>query len=208
MAFNLAEDGSYGDAVLRGVAGGNWSVVEAVSCSPVPAHTQQSYPRRRVSSTPRPIDLIAGASGILDHPLSRMIQLGDDTASRSRGSICPGLAVEFPSPPDRGRRECRVHAAPAVSCANVYKKAHTSIQGSGGIRYSLRNGFTAYIVLSPVGPGSLSPSPAELLPNLTPASGRRDVRTTRLRRTLTSRETRGAYWSAKTDLPYPTPKCI
>jgi len=67
-----------------------------------------------------------------------------------------------------------VHAAPAVSCANVYKKAHTSIQGSGGVRYSLRNGFTAYIVLSPVGPGSLSPSPAELLPNLTPASGRQD----------------------------------
>ena len=38
-------------------------------------------------------------------------------------------------------------------------EAHTSIQGSGGIRHSLRNGFTAYIVLSPVGPGSLSPSP-------------------------------------------------
>ena len=47
---------------------------------------------------------------------------------------------------------------------NVYKKAHTSIQGSGGIRHSLRNGFTAYIALSPVGPGLLSPSPAELLP--------------------------------------------
>jgi hypothetical protein len=29
---------------------------------------------------------------------------------------------------DRGRRECRAHAAPAVSCARVWKKAHTSIQ--------------------------------------------------------------------------------
>jgi hypothetical protein len=42
-------------------------------------------------------------------------------------------------------------------CNNV-EMPHTSIQGSGGIRHSLRNGFTAYIVLSPVGPGSLSPS--------------------------------------------------
>ena len=47
---------------------------------------------------------------------------------------------------------------------NRWIEAHTSIQGSGGIRHSLRNGFTVYIVLSPVGPGSLSPSPAELLP--------------------------------------------
>ena len=31
-------------------------------------------------------------------------------------------------PKKRGRRECRVLAAPAVSCAKVRKKAHTSIQ--------------------------------------------------------------------------------
>jgi hypothetical protein len=41
----------------------------------------------------------------------------------------------------RGRREDRVRAAPAVSCARLHK---------GGIRPSLRNGFTAYFVLSPV----------------------------------------------------------
>src|SRR5258705_9703728 len=51
-----------------------------------------------------------------------------NTPSRSRGSICPRLAIEFPYPPVRGRRECRVRAAPAVSCAKVCKKAHTSIQ--------------------------------------------------------------------------------
>ena len=34
-----------------------------------------------------------------------------------------------------------------------------SIQGPENIRHSLRNGFTAYIVLSPVGPSSLSLSP-------------------------------------------------
>jgi hypothetical protein len=42
---------------------------------------------------------------------------------------------------------------------NGWIEAHTSIQGSGGIRHSLRNGFTVYVVLSPVEPGSLSPSP-------------------------------------------------
>jgi hypothetical protein len=48
-----------------------------------------------------------------------------NTASRSRGSICPRLGIVFPYPPNRGRRECRVHAAPAVSCAiGVKKYAH------------------------------------------------------------------------------------
>src|SRR6476659_5770507 len=32
----------------------------------------------------------------------------------------------------RGRRECRMRAAPAVSCAMCTRSAHTSIQGSGG----------------------------------------------------------------------------
>jgi hypothetical protein len=37
--------------------------------------------------------------------------------------------LRFVSPKEnRGRRESRVRAAPAVSCANVYKKTHTSIQ--------------------------------------------------------------------------------
>ena len=58
----------------------------------------------------------------------RVMTTGDDTASRSRDALRPRLAIEFPHPPNRGRRECRVHAAPAVSCAKVCKKAHTSIQ--------------------------------------------------------------------------------
>src|SRR5450631_1991970 len=35
-------------------------------------------------------------------------------------------------PPTGGSRECRMRAAPAVSCAKAQKKAHTSVQGSGG----------------------------------------------------------------------------
>jgi hypothetical protein len=50
----------------------------------------------------------------------------------------------------RGRRECRVHAAPAVSRAKLCKKnAHEHTGSAEAIRHSLRNGFTAYIALSP-----------------------------------------------------------
>ena len=44
-----------------------------------------------------------------------------------------------------------MHAAPAVSCANMHKKnAHEHTGSAEAIRHSLRNGFTAYNVLSPV----------------------------------------------------------
>ena len=49
-----------------------------------------------------------------------------------------------------GCRECRVHAAPAVSCAICARKcAHEHTGTDGTLRHSLRNGFTAYAVLSP-----------------------------------------------------------
>ena len=49
----------------------------------------------------------------------------------------------------RGSRECRVHAAPAVSCARCTKKsAHEHTGSAEAVRHSLRNGFTAYAVLS------------------------------------------------------------
>jgi hypothetical protein len=75
----------------------------------------------------------------------------------------------------RGRREHRVHAAPAVSCAKMHKtNAHEHTGSAEAIRHSLRNGFTAYIALSPVNRAFLPPSPAPLSANLTPASGRQD----------------------------------
>jgi hypothetical protein len=44
-----------------------------------------------------------------------------------------------------------MRAAPAVSCANMHKKnAHEHTGSAEAIRHSLRNGFTAYNVLSPV----------------------------------------------------------
>ena len=53
-----------------------------------------------------------------------------NTRPRSRGNNCPRFACRFP-PRKQGSRECRMRAAPAVSCAKVYENAHTSIQGSG-----------------------------------------------------------------------------
>src|SRR5436190_23686472 len=52
--------------------------------------------------------------------------------------------------PTRGRRECRVLAAPAVSCArDGGRGAHEHTGTAGALRHPLRNGFTAYAALSP-----------------------------------------------------------
>ena len=50
-----------------------------------------------------------------------------NTASRSRRMICASFVSKF-SLDHRGSRECRVRAAPAVSCAKLCEDAHTSIQ--------------------------------------------------------------------------------
>ena len=95
-----------------------------------------------------------------------------DTTSRSRGLFRPSFARNLLDPPIRGRREYRVRAAPAVSCAKrAQKHAHEHTGSAETLRHSLRNGFTAYSVLSPVSRALLPPSPARLNANLTPASG-------------------------------------
>src|SRR6266545_3677343 len=66
---------------------------------------------------------------------------------REATEVCGWL---FPYPRKRGCRECRMRAAPAVSCARCTKKcAHEHTGSAEAIRHSLRNGFTAYIALSP-----------------------------------------------------------
>ena len=53
------------------------------------------------------------------------------------------------APKDRGRREDRVRAAPAVSCAKCTKKnAHEHTGSAETLRPPPRNGFTAYSALS------------------------------------------------------------
>jgi len=75
----------------------------------------------------------------------------------------------------RGSRECRVLAAPAVSRAKGRKKAAHEHTGTvGAVRHSLRNGFTAYIVLSPENGSFASVIGGTPPANLTPAPRRQD----------------------------------
>src|SRR5258705_13643485 len=70
----------------------------------------------------------------------------------------PELCVTFALIQERGRRESRVRAAPAVSCAICAKEsAHEHTGPAEAIRLSLRDGFTVSFVLSPV-TGLLPPS--------------------------------------------------
>src|SRR5689334_10087031 len=69
---------------------------------------------------------------------------------RSRDMFARGLHLHLALFENRGRREDRVLAAPAVPraiCANKYAHEHTGQLET--LRPSLRNGFTAYFVLSP-----------------------------------------------------------
>ena len=107
--------------------------------------------------------------------LSCVEWLGDDTTSLSRDALRPRLAIEFPYPPVRGRRECRVHAAPAVSCAKVCKKAHTRIQVQrrhptfpAQWLYGLYRALPGRAGLVVTVAGGIAST------NLTPASGRQD----------------------------------
>jgi len=77
--------------------------------------------------------------------------------TRDRGTAFPRRKASgfwlalVPLQTQRGRRESRVHAAPAVSRARCTKRcAHEHTGSAEAIRPSLRNGFTAYNVLSPV----------------------------------------------------------
>ena len=76
----------------------------------------------------------------------------------------------------RGSREDRVHAAPAVSRAIAHRKrAHEHTGSAETLRPSLRNGFTAYFVLSPVNGSFATVDPQKLASaNLTPAPRRQD----------------------------------
>src|SRR4051794_4114174 len=103
----------------------------------------------RVSSTPRRIDLSTKASGILDHPLSRVMTTEYVFAISRRDA--PEFYRTVVPPGKGGRREDRVRAAPAVSCARcTSKNAHEHTGSAETLRPSPRNGFTAYIGLSPV----------------------------------------------------------
>ena len=173
MAFNLAEDGSYGGAVLRRVAGAGCSEVsEEQGRSNSHRHCEERSDEAIQTFLRRTMDCFA-ALAMTGAP-SLIRSQSTNTTSRSRGLICPRLAIEFPCPPVGGCRECRAHAAPAVSCAIGAKKYAHEHTGSAEA-----SDFPCAVVLRLIRtlPGDrafLPPSPARLNANLTPASGCQD----------------------------------
>ena len=115
-----------------------------------------------VSSRPRLIDLITGFPGILVARSSRtMTTEYGFTFSRH---VLPEACIVVRPLENRGRREDRVRAAPAVSCAIAHRKrAHEHTGSAGASRPSLRSGFTAYFVLSPVNGSFATVAPQEAL---------------------------------------------
>jgi hypothetical protein len=122
---------------------------------------------RAQRSNPR---LGSGINGLL-----RCARNDVDIGSRSRGVFRPRSASSFALIDIRGRREDRVHAAPAVPCAIAHRKrAHEHTGSAETLRPSLRNGFTAYFVLFPENGSFASVATREALPlpDLTPAPRR------------------------------------
>ena len=98
----------------------------------------------------------------------------EGTTTHSRRAFARGLLRTF-RPLFRGRRECRVHAAPAVSCASCRENAHTSKQvqrRQSGIPCAMV--LTVSFALSPV-IGLVCHRRLRIeSANLTPASRRQD----------------------------------
>jgi hypothetical protein len=89
----------------------------------------------------------------------------------------PEVCMSLVPPRDRGRREDRVHAAPAVSCARCTKQnAHEHTGSAEAFRPSLRNGFNGFLRALPGDRLVVTVAPKKrwLPENLTPASGRQD----------------------------------
>jgi hypothetical protein len=89
-------------------------------------------------------------------------------------SFARGLLSNFLYPPVRGRRESRVRAAPAVSCANCTRKnAHEHTGSAEASDFPCAVVYGLY-VLSPAIRICLSPSSTLLSANLTPTLRRQD----------------------------------
>src|SRR5882757_6280426 len=73
---------------------------------------------------------------------------------RSRGMICPSFASRFALSRNRGRRESRVHAAPAVSRAIGRSRRTRAYRFSGGTPAFPARWLYGLYVLSPARPGS------------------------------------------------------
>ncbi len=89
--------------------------------------------------------------------------------------LARGLAGSFRPLQSEGAGNAGRPMRPMAACAGVVRDAHALSGHTGITRHSPRNGFTAYVVLSPAIGLSCHRHQRELLPaNLTPASRRQD----------------------------------
>ena len=135
-----------------------------------PPHSQPSSPCHRARRRRDPVAGYDGRGRAVASLAMTWIQFRILAALIARGLQFRLSPLRF-----RGRREDRVHAAPAVSCAKcANENAHEHTGSAETLRPSLRNGFTAYFVLSPVN-GFLATVASRILPqSLTPAPRRQD----------------------------------
>src|SRR5260221_11664245 len=112
------------------------------------AYPMLSYPRMRVSSTPRPFESITDVSGILDRPLSRTMTT-EYVSAFSRREAPEVLHERCPSKREgAGNAGCALH--PRSRVQNCTKRnAHEHTGSAETLRHSPRNGLTAYAALSP-----------------------------------------------------------
>src|SRR3954451_22580965 len=88
--------------------------------------------------------------------------------------IRPRFCKNVRASENRGRRECRVRAAPAVSRAKLQKKRTRAYRFSGGNPAFPAQWFYGLLRALPGDQACLTPSSALLIADLTPASGRRN----------------------------------
>src|SRR5438552_5234736 len=128
---------------------------------------------RKACSPDERSDIRGGVGMVPD--LAALIRATNEYNFAISRRAAPEVCYQLPALLFRGRREDRVQAAPAVSCAIAHKeRAHEHTGSAETLRPSLRNGFTAYFELSPVN-GSFATVAGGIPPaHLTPAPRRQD----------------------------------
>ena len=152
---------------------GWWWVAGSRRCPGLAVGAPEGAATREARLHTPPVPRRSWRSGLRDLPAFRMMTTGYRFAI-SRRCFARALHLRFALLENRGRREDRVRAAPAVSCANcAHKTAHEHTGAAGTLRPSLRNGFTAYFVLSPENGSFASVARGNFAsPHLTPAPRR------------------------------------
>src|SRR5712671_6146864 len=97
-----------------------------------------------------------------------------DMHPRSRGGMRPRFCKNHSPRDNRGRRECRAPNAPAASCIKKQTHEHSHHGHTGNHPAFPAQWFYGLLRALPGDQACLTPSPALLIADLTPASGRQN----------------------------------